>query len=183
VVISDNSPAPGYPAFPPYTEYVWKCTGTLPPLYNGKHKITIYGGPDEVRWTAAYYPLFNVGFAVDAPPPRVSVQSPKNQTYTSPEVPLDFTVNTPASWLGYSLDGAATVTVPANTTLTRLAEGSHTLVVYAGNTLKSETVTFTIATFPTALVAASTVASAAAIAFGLVVYTIKRRKKQTQNKK
>jgi hypothetical protein len=181
VVISDDSPAPGYPAFPPYTEYIYKCKGTLPGIYNGRHKITIYGGPDKVWSKAAYYPLFNVGFAVDAPPPRVSVLSPKNQTYASPEVPLDFTVNTPASWLGYSLDGAAAVTVPANATLTGLAEGSHTLVVYAGNTLKSETITFTITTFPTSLVAVSTVAAATAFSFGLVAIFLRRKSKRSDS--
>ena len=106
--------------------------------------------------------------------------SPQNQTYFSPDVPLNFIADIPVSWVGYSLDGAATVTVPANATLTGLSEGSHTLTVYAGNTTKSETITFTVATFPTSqLVAASIGASVTAICLGLIVYFTKRKKKQT----
>jgi uncharacterized membrane protein len=80
---------------------------------------------------------------------------------------------------GYSLDGAAAVTVPANATLTGLTEGSHTLTVYVGSTAQSETITFTVATSPTSqLVVASAVASAAAICLALVVYFMRLKKKK-----
>jgi hypothetical protein len=120
-----------------------------------------------------------VAFTVDTASPRVSVLTPQNQTYPSSEIPLDFTVDKPVSWVGYSIDGAATVTVSANTTLMGLAEGLHTLTVYAGNTGKSETITFNVATFPTVLVAVSTVASGVVVCFGLVAYFAKRKKKKT----
>ncbi|MGB9853463.1 MAG: Kelch repeat-containing protein [Candidatus Bathyarchaeales archaeon] len=81
-------------------------------------------------------------------PPKISIISPKNETYTAENVPLTFTINKKILWMGYSLDGQANVTIEGNTTLTGLSNGSHKLVVYAkdmaGNTTY-EIVYFTIA--------------------------------------
>ena len=38
-----------------------------------------------------------------------------------------------ASWLGYSIDSLAPVTIAGNTTLTGLTEGSHNIIIYATN--------------------------------------------------
>ncbi|MBN1244484.1 hypothetical protein JXA31_02705, partial [Candidatus Bathyarchaeota archaeon] len=116
-------------------------------------------------------------------PPVIEVVSPVNQTYNASSVSLDFMVNKPAAWMGYSLDGRDNVTVNGNTTLDGLSNGLHNVTVYArderGNTGASETVTFNVdASFPTALVAAST-ASAAIIGVGILVY-FKRRKNRTK---
>ena len=157
VVISDDSPAPGYPPFPPYTEYTWNCSATLPQLSEGKHNLTIYTGLDKVNVHAAYYPLLTVYFAVSSPP-SVTVLSLESKTYGTADVPLDFAVSKPFSRAAYSLDGQANVTVTGNTTLTGLSSGQHSLTVYAWDTLgstgTSETITFTVEPFPTALVAA-----------------------------
>ena len=152
---------------------------TLYGLTNGAHNLTI---TVLSSYNIDYYHGFSsIIFTVDTAPPKVSVLTPKNQTYHSPDVPLDFTVDKPVSWLGYSLDGAATTTIRGNTTLTGLSKGLHTLVIFAGNTGKSETVTFTVAeALPTSqLVAASILASAAAICLRPVAYFTKRKKKQT----
>jgi N-acetylneuraminic acid mutarotase len=116
-------------------------------------------------------------------PPVISVLSPENNsTYASSNVSLVFTVNKPALWLGYSLDGQETVTVTGNTTLTGLINGLHNITIYAKdefeNTGTAETIPFTIAKepepFPATLVA--TVAfSIVAIATGLLVYFRKRK--------
>lgn len=78
----------------------------------------------------------------------VSILSPKNTTYTVSRIPLTFTVNAPFSWAGYSLDGQATATAMENTTLTNLAQGLHSLVIYvngtAGERISSQTVYFTV---------------------------------------
>jgi hypothetical protein len=66
--------------------------------------------------------------------PVVSVVSPENRTYVSCSVVLNFTVDEPVSWMGYSLDGLGNVTVTGNTTLTSLTEGSHHVTVFANNT-------------------------------------------------
>jgi N-acetylneuraminic acid mutarotase len=121
-------------------------------------------------------------------PPKVSVVSPENKTYVSSNVSLAFTVNKPALWVGYSLDGQDNVTVTGNTTLAGLANGLHNLTVYAKDEFEnmgaSETVTFTIAketeAFPIRLtvVAAVVVAAVvlvAAVGVGLSAYLKKRK--------
>jgi len=86
----------------------------------------------------------------DLTPPEVKITSPLNKTYTIATIWLNFTVNETASWIGYSLDDQANVTITGNATLTSLAEGSHRVVVYAtdlsGNTGVSDPVYFTVLT-------------------------------------
>lgn len=64
-------------------------------------------------------------------PPAIHITSPENTTYTTTSIPLNFTVDTPTSWIGYSLDDQSNVTIAGNTTLTNLTDGSHTIMVYA----------------------------------------------------
>jgi len=109
-------------------------------------------------------------------PPEIAVVSPENTTYATNNVTVAFTVNKPAVWMGYSLDGRETVNVTGNITLTELSNGLHNITVYAkdkfGNTEASETISFTVAVpehFPTTLVATA-VASLAAVGVCLIVY-------------
>jgi len=85
-------------------------------------------------------------------PPTIIVLSPANATYDTRNVSLIFTVNKATSWIGYSLDGGANVTITGNTTLTSLSYGSHRIVVYAndtyGNMGVSNTVYFVIIAVP-----------------------------------
>ena len=82
-------------------------------------------------------------------PPKVTILSPENATYGVTNISLIFTVNETVSWMGYSLDGAANITITGNTTLTGLSLGSHNIIVYAndtaGNMGASNKVYFTIA--------------------------------------
>jgi hypothetical protein len=108
----------------------------------------------------------------------VSILSPENTTYLVADVPLNFTVDEQVSWMGYSLDGQEIATIDGNTTMKNLAGGSHNITVYAtdasGTTRFSETVTFTVAAFPTTLVVAVVaVAAAAVVIFVLPVYSAK----------
>jgi len=120
-------------------------------------------------------------------PPTVSIVSPENKTYNVKDVPLTFTVNEAASWIGYSLDGQMNVTITGNTTLTGLSDGSHSLVVHAndtaGNTGASEIIYFTIETqpepqpaepFPTWIVAVIVIVVIALVA--VLVRTYRKRK-------
>jgi hypothetical protein len=127
-----------------------------------------------------------VNFAVDTNSPTVSVLSAENKTYTTPNVPLNFTVNDPVSQITYCLDGQENVTITGNTTLTGLPNGDHNVTVYAtdeaGNTGASQTITFTVAKpdpqpepFPTTMVIAP-FASVAFVGVGLLVYFKKRQK-------
>jgi hypothetical protein len=122
-----------------------------------------------------------IPFGYGTTPPVIDVASPVNQTYNASSVSLDFMLNKPAEWIGYSLDGRDNVTVNGNATLDGLSNGLHNVTVYArddlGNTGVSETITFNVAVpFPTALVAVS-VASVAVIGLGLFVYFKKHHAK------
>lgn len=81
-------------------------------------------------------------------PPAIVVSSPENKTYSVNHVSLTFTTSEQTSWEGYSLDGAGNVTITGNTTLINLSDASHTIVVYANETLGnigiSNTISFTV---------------------------------------
>jgi hypothetical protein len=114
----------------------------------------------------------------DVWPPVVSVSSPKNKTYDTGDISLTFTVNEPASWVGYSLDAQDSVAITANITLSGLSNGAHNLTVYAkdiaGNIGASETIHFTIVErFPIEWIVASVVI-VAAVGVGLLVYFKKK---------
>ncbi|UCH69663.1 MAG: right-handed parallel beta-helix repeat-containing protein, partial [Candidatus Bathyarchaeota archaeon] len=70
-------------------------------------------------------------------PPTVAILSPENQTYAVDTVAVTFTVDEATVWMGYSLDGHATVTTSGNTTLPGLSDGSHYVVVYANDTFNN----------------------------------------------
>ncbi len=117
------------------------------------------------------------------PPPKISIISPENTTYTIGNVSLTFIIDKPATWIGYSLDGKEQIPLPENTTLYTLAEGSHNITVYAEDEFEStgasETIHFTVdlpEPFPTtALIIAISVASAAAVGVGILFYFKKRK--------
>jgi len=122
-------------------------------------------------------------FGYGTVPPVIDVVSPVSKMYNESSVSLVFTVNRPVNWTGYSVDGGETVTVAGNATLEGLANGVHNVTVYAkdafGNTGASETVSFTVdvpESFPTALVATASGASAALVGVGLVLYLKKRKR-------
>jgi hypothetical protein len=96
-----------------------------------------YGTPDP-----SYTPL------TDNTAPEISVISPENETFYTPNVPLSFTLNEPSSWIRYRLDGNAVAEVEGNATLAELPAGSHNVTVYATdaacNTGVSETIYFTV---------------------------------------
>lgn len=82
----------------------------------------------------------------DTTPPVITILSPQNTTYTTSSVSLTFTINEPTSWIGYSLDGGANVTITGNTTLS-LANSAHNVIVYANDTsgnMGSSRVYFTV---------------------------------------
>jgi parallel beta-helix repeat protein len=130
----------------------------------------------DVNYTD-YYPLMNTW-----EPPLILVVCPKNKPYPTSSVPLNFTVDRPTSWIGYSLDGSDNVTVTGNTTLSGLSSGVHSLTVYAedmyGNVGASETIYFRITEpFPTTLVVAASGASIAVVGAGVLFYLRKYRRR------
>jgi parallel beta-helix repeat protein len=128
------------------------------------------------------YPLMPYGS-----PLSISVFSPQNKTYSTTDVALDFTVSDATSWIRYSLDGQANVTIIDSITLSDLAEGVHTLVVYAqgtdGQTRTTGTIYFTISegaepaqseAFPIEI--AILIAVVAIVVVVVVIYFTKRKK-------
>jgi hypothetical protein len=126
-------------------------------LADGKHKLTIiaegsYDVNNDFVYPLNYYfaPIY---FHVNIlSPPDILILSPQNKIYNVANTQINFTIDTPTSWIGYSLDSQNNVTLSGNTTLTGLIDGSHSLVIYANDTVgnmgASQTVTFTIATPP-----------------------------------
>jgi hypothetical protein len=64
-------------------------------------------------------------------PPVVTIIYPWNRTFYKSSLDLNFTVNKPTSWIGYSLDNKPNVTITGNTILTGLSNSSHNVIVYA----------------------------------------------------
>jgi len=120
----------------------------LPVLSDGSHYIVIYA-TDLAGNTGASEIIH---FTVDTQPPNISLLSPQDKIYNTTEIPLTFTANEKIKWAGYSADGQSNVTISGNHTLTGLADGTHSIVVFAydsiGNTASSAQVLFTIDTMP-----------------------------------
>ena len=155
---------------------------TLTGLSIGKHSLKVYANDSAGNEAASSSIVFTVR---DVEAPEISVLSIENKTYNTTDIPLNFTVNKPASWMAYNLDNQANVTVNGNVTLTALTNGSHTLTVYtndtSGNMGASETVTFNVAEeqkqeaepFPTTLAVAS--ATTVIVGLGLIIYFTKHK--------
>jgi hypothetical protein len=164
-----------------FSYYVITGCAALPELLKGSHSITVYG-----KYEYADGSLFTVldnstvYFTIDdGIAPIISNLSVENKTYTMRGIPLNFTVDQTTFWMGYSLDGQANVTITGNTTLTELAYGSHTLTVYAddtvGNMGNSSIIDFSIAEpFPETLVATASGVTVAVVGAGLLIYFRKR---------
>jgi N-acetylneuraminic acid mutarotase len=184
-------------AYDPQTDN-WTTCSNLPTLYSNMgfavvdERMYALGGEKYTdNWLFTYFissttERFSVNeqytpFGYHTVPPSIVVNSPEALNYTTDKsITLNFTVNHPVVWMGYSLDGQKIVTVSGNTTLTKIQVGQHNITVYAndtyGNMGASETVTFTISEpFPTALVAAASGVSIAVIVVSLLVYFKKRK--------
>ena len=169
----------------------------LTELSEGKHNVTIkahgtsvYSQYSGSTVSVPVFALTTVDFYVDAIPPYITILSPQNETYTTADVPLNFTVSDSFEWARYSLDEETNVTVPGNITLEGLPDGAHNLTVYTldlqGRVSTSETVNFNVTreteqvnstqeSLPiTFAVAASGIAVAAA-AVTILIYSKKRR--------
>jgi N-acetylneuraminic acid mutarotase len=143
----------------------------------GQHSMIVYVNDTfgNVVSSGAIY------FSVDTRPPGITVFSPENKTYDGSDIQSIISLDEPVSWIGYSLDGQDNVTITANVTLVVLQEGSHYITFYAidlvGNNGASNTVYFTIATFPTVWVVGVAVTITIVIAASYLL--LKRRKTST----
>ena len=165
----------------------------LPTLSEGSHSVTVYSAYTLYNITAmgTFYPKHvtwdhnTVWFTIDyGIPPAISKLSLENKTYNENTLSLNFTTAEPTSWRGYCLDQQSNVTITENVTLTGLAEGSHSIVVYAndttGNMSSSETVFFTIVQEPelgsfSTILFVVPIATIAVVSAGLLIYFKKRK--------
>ena len=117
-----------------YTEFTYEYNVQLTNLEEGTHYI-IWGLEPRPGIDAAWNSQLvstktpNICFTIDLP--EVTITSPHDQTFNTPDVPLTFSVDEPSSQFKYSLDGQPEVTIWGNTTLTGLQNGVHTVTVYA----------------------------------------------------
>jgi len=117
---------------------------TLIGLSDGMHSLMVYAS-DMVGNMGSSETVY---FAVDTTLPSITILSPENKTYADNDVPLSLTVDEQVSWMAYSLDGQANVTITGDITLSGLSKGSHSLTVYvkdmAGNAGASKVVHFAV---------------------------------------
>jgi nitroreductase len=86
-----------------------------------------------------------VGFpSTNEAAPAISIVLPENETYSTNDVALTFSVGEPYSWIGYSLDDRANVTISGNTTLSGVPDGFHHVLVYANDTAGNMGVSSTV---------------------------------------
>jgi hypothetical protein len=139
-----------------------------------------------VVYSYNYYDRFEligystVSFVKDLIPPKLTVLSPQNRTYTTSDVNLDFTVNEATSEMLYCLDDKENQTVTGNVTLTGLENGAHKVTIYvadlAGNPVIPTTVYFNVDS-PTSLIMTivASIAIVAVVSLGFLVYFKKRK--------
>ncbi len=117
----------GVPSESPSPYEVLIMTGTMA---TGVHIVNA-SVAGNTNYTAAWTAL-NLTVQ-DTMPPVVTIISPTNTTYMTNSIDLNWTSSEILSWAGYSLDGAANVTLTGNMTMT-VGVGTHTLFVYAIDT-------------------------------------------------
>lgn len=109
----------------------------------GGHTYTFPGNFTPSKGVDLYIPIGHGN-----QPPEVKFLTLANQTYNQSTVSITFTTNKPFSWIGYSLNERENMTITGNFTINDLPNGTHTLTVYANDTLgnmgASETIVFTV---------------------------------------
>ena len=151
----------------------------------GGHTYNLLGNFAPTGVTEEYTPIGygtpDPSYVLEHTPPKISLLSPLNQTYSESSVSLVFTVDKAVNWTTYSLDGQQNATITGNTTITGLSGGLHNITIYAndtfGNMGASQSVNFsTSQPFPVATVAAvSGAIVVVVVAAGLLVYFKKHK--------
>ena len=149
-----------------------------------------YGEKLDIIYDDGLQPGNNYGYSqivywnsYEVPPPKISILSPENTTYAVNNVTLALTVNKPATWIAYSLDGQEQTAITENITLSNLPDGSHDITFYAIDEFEtmgtSETIHFNIETpkaFPVVPVAAVAVVAVVLVGAGFLIYRKKRKR-------
>jgi hypothetical protein len=122
-----------------------------------------------------------VSFVKDLIPPKLTVLSLQNRTYTTSDVNVDFTVNEATSKMLYCLDGKENQTATGNVTLTGLKNGAHNVTLYAadlaGYTAAPQTIFFNVDSpeFSIMFASVATVATTS-VSLGILLYFKKHKR-------
>ena len=149
-------------------------------LSDGLHSLSIYG---QVYYFDSW--LFegnsSIEFNVDATSPAITQLSITNKTYNNQNILLSFNLSENVSWIAYSLDNQGNITLQGNTMLSGLAFGSHSIVVYANDTVgnmgKTDTVFFDVKPNDTYTLTFVLIGAIALAGIGLGIYFKKYHKK------
>lgn len=157
---------------------------TLPSLSEGQHELMVAVTTNISATNPTYQDMFQtirhtIIFYVDTVAPKITDLS-VNSTDTS-DLLLNFTVDENTSWVGYSLDNQANITINGNAVLRDLSNGVHNVTVYAkdsnGNIGVSETISFAVGLFPLMVVVALIATAVIVVVAVASVIFYKRRKK------
>ena len=171
-----------------YTQYL--ALPTLQNLSEGYYSLTVFGVYERASGISTKYPAImqdtqTVYFTInDGIAPSLTNLQIENRTYNQSSLPLNISVDEQVGWMGYSLDEKANVTFTGNRTLNGLKYGSHSLVVYANDTVgnmgTTGNINFTIAkpeSFPVVPVVAVSIAAVVLLVAGLLVYHKKHKQR------
>jgi hypothetical protein len=158
---------------------IWGCH--LAVDANGNPHISYLAQPPEAKPISLILYVMYATAEASTFAPSIKVLSIVDKLYDTNSIPLNFTIDEPASQIAYSLDGQENITITGNITLTGLANGDHDLTIYAtdetGNVGASETSHFTVeVSFPTTLVAVTVVTVGVVVGAWLLVYFKKRKR-------
>ena len=142
---------------------------------------------DGLVWSYNYYDRYEmtgsstVSLIKDLVSPRITIRSPQNTNYSTPNVNVVCQFNEEILKASYCLDGNKNVTFVGDIILDALSTGEHELIIYAqdlaGNIGVSEKTLFTISDpFPTTIVVAS-IAMVVLFGLGIFYYRIKTKRK------
>ncbi len=119
---------------------------TLTWLTEGYHSVVVYANDTAGNMGKSDTIFFTINTQPSPPPtptptipPTVIILSPANTSYAAIydpyiHVPLIFETNKSLSWVGYSLDGRANITVSENGTIIEIGDASRSLTLYANDT-------------------------------------------------
>ncbi|MGA2680906.1 MAG: hypothetical protein ABSF44_03800 [Candidatus Bathyarchaeia archaeon] len=99
------------------------------------------------EYTPAGYGTPDPTYLLEHTLPKISIESPLNQTYKNSSVPIVFTVDKNITSASYSLDSQQNITIVGNTTIANIPNGFHNLTIFANDTygnVGSETANFTV---------------------------------------
>lgn len=162
----------------------FRVTSFLENLAEGNHTLKVFSQDANGKEMSS-----SVKFTINTQYryPEVLILSPQNKTYTITEVPLTWTCDERIVSADYILDPPlyGSITLPGNTTLTGLSNGTHTITIIAfteRGQANSQTIHFTVSPevqqqtepFPTAPVVAASMAVAAVVAVAAMIYLKKR---------